>query len=346
MQARDYGTAMHSVPNVIRSKEWLEENGQCLDNIRPGSSTIKQAGRGAFATRTLKQGAVISPAPLLHIHRDSLVMCGSQTKQYVQCEFEQLFLNYCFGHRDSSLLLYPYAPAVNFINHKSESPNAYIRWSDRSHHHADWENRTVEDILSEPYAGLALEFVALRDISGGEEVFIDYGRGWEEAWNGHVEEWEAGPYDANYVPPSEFYKDLVVHTAVEQKSSPYPWNIMTTCFVAEYGDEYTGPYGRQHRWVQTPSLFVYSYDEHECKVLLRERLDEYRSSSIRPLQNDLYTAQVMMYGKRLIISHIPRQAIGFVDRRYHSDQFITNAFRHEIDIPDDIFPTAWKDQEE
>eukprot|EP00957_Ditylum_brightwellii_P009679 729363-Ditylum_brightwellii.AAC.1 len=118
MQARDYGTAMHSVPNVIRSKEWLEENGQCLDNIRPGSSTIKQAGRGAFATRTLKQGAVISPAPLLHIHRDNAIFSYSQDSDDDDDERVQLFLNYCFGHRDSSLLLYPYAPAVNFINHK------------------------------------------------------------------------------------------------------------------------------------------------------------------------------------------------------------------------------------
>eukprot|EP00957_Ditylum_brightwellii_P178972 13633463-Ditylum_brightwellii.AAC.1 len=39
------GTAMLSVPNVVRTSEWLEKNGQCLDNIRPGQSTLEQAGR-------------------------------------------------------------------------------------------------------------------------------------------------------------------------------------------------------------------------------------------------------------------------------------------------------------
>jgi len=34
-----------------RSLDDLEKNGKCLDNIRPGNSTIPGAGRGAFATR-------------------------------------------------------------------------------------------------------------------------------------------------------------------------------------------------------------------------------------------------------------------------------------------------------
>jgi hypothetical protein len=47
------GTAMHSVPNVIRPLEWLEENGICLDNIVASQSSIPEAGRGAFATRPI-----------------------------------------------------------------------------------------------------------------------------------------------------------------------------------------------------------------------------------------------------------------------------------------------------
>jgi hypothetical protein len=66
------GTAEVSVPNKIRSMEWLKENGVCIDNIMPMKSRIIQAGRGAFATRRLKKGDVISPVPVVQVHRDHL----------------------------------------------------------------------------------------------------------------------------------------------------------------------------------------------------------------------------------------------------------------------------------
>jgi len=49
-------------------------------------------------------------------------------------------------------------------------------------------------------------------------------------------------------------------------------------------------------------------------------------------------------GNRIEVSDIPRRAIKFVDVKYSADQHLSNAFRHEISIPDDIFPTTWRDQ--
>ena len=66
------GTADASVPNKVRSKEWLRENGACIDNIMPAKSRIIQAGRGAFATRKIKKGDVISPVPVVQILRKHL----------------------------------------------------------------------------------------------------------------------------------------------------------------------------------------------------------------------------------------------------------------------------------
>uniref|UniRef100_A0A7S2RNB5 Uncharacterized protein n=1 Tax=Eucampia antarctica TaxID=49252 RepID=A0A7S2RNB5_9STRA len=40
---------------------------------------------------------------------------------------------------------------------------------------------------------------------------------------------------------------------------------------------------------------------------------------------------------------MPRYAIQFVNRPYSSHQYFKGAFRHEIEIPNDIFPTAWLD---
>jgi hypothetical protein len=47
------GTAYASVPTVVKSLSWLQENGLCLDNIELKQSTIESAGMGAFATRFL-----------------------------------------------------------------------------------------------------------------------------------------------------------------------------------------------------------------------------------------------------------------------------------------------------
>ena len=47
--------------------------------------------------------------------------------------------------------------------------------------------------------------------------------------------------------------------------------------------------------------------------------------------------------KDLFLKDTPRWAIEFVNEEYMSDEFLDNAFRHAIDIPDDIFPAMWKD---
>jgi hypothetical protein len=44
------------------------------------------------------------------------------------------------------------------------------------------------------------------------------------------------------------------------------------------------------------------------------------------------------------VTGIPRDAIMVVkDKTYYSDQHLPNAFRHEIDIPTEIFPQQWMD---
>ena len=44
----EVGTARYSIPDSIRSVEWLEENGFCLDNLRVGKSMIPYAGNGMY----------------------------------------------------------------------------------------------------------------------------------------------------------------------------------------------------------------------------------------------------------------------------------------------------------
>lgn len=60
-------------PQAIRSNEYLKQHGKCMDNVRPGPSTLESAGRGGFATRNLSKGIIITGTPLHHIPNKELV---------------------------------------------------------------------------------------------------------------------------------------------------------------------------------------------------------------------------------------------------------------------------------
>ena len=47
-----------------------------------------------------------------------------------------------------------------------------------------------------------------------------------------------------------------------------------------------------------------------------------------------------------IIKNVPRRGLQFEDIAYTNDQFLSNAFRHDIRIPDDLFPDAWKNNKQ
>lgn len=155
-----------------RSVDWVVTNGKCLDgSVEIRKSSIPKAGMGAFATRRIKRGEMIVPAPLVHIpDRDSLnlynrTIKGNKEKK-AQRNFakdprtgrlvfqedkpngKQMLMNYCFGHKESSVLLCPATSAVA-INHCStrtnwkgqcnkDGANAGYQWPE------DWSPETKE----------------------------------------------------------------------------------------------------------------------------------------------------------------------------------------------------------
>ena len=46
-------------------------------------------------------------------------------------------------------------------------------------------------------------------------------------------------------------------------------------------------------------------------------------------------------GKWKVFDDIPQEAIFFQDRPYSTDMFLENAFRHDLRIPDSMFPEKW-----
>jgi hypothetical protein len=187
--------------------------GQCLDTVREGTSTIPDAGRGAFATRDFRNGAVIAVAPLVQIS-DKEIMQTKNVSSRVTAS-QQLLLNYCFGHRKSSLLLCPTSQAAMINHDSSRKANVAIRWARKdAGYYKDYTSGPVEDLQVdnddfESYnTKLMFEYVAIRDIEAGDELFLDYGLDWGDALNDHLA-YGVSTVDTRYVSSSQLSKNKV-----------------------------------------------------------------------------------------------------------------------------------------
>jgi hypothetical protein len=168
------------------SIDFLKEHGRCQDHIRPDISTLPHAGRGAFATRDLPKGTVVGYAPLVHVAirgDDIFQVTYDRTSTKENYTKPDLVVNYSFGHNHSSLYLTPYGAMVNYINHQSTNDGANVRvqWptGEMVAHKPDWLTKDIyflRDTIDK--IGLSFEYIALRDIKEGEEVFMDYGDEW------------------------------------------------------------------------------------------------------------------------------------------------------------------------
>jgi len=353
-EALQMGTARFSAKDSLRSTEWLEENGACLDNIVTGVTTIPQAGRGAFTT------------PVVTLDRQELHLWEKVKKRgRYGLVGEQLLLNYCYGHKSSSLLFFPYAPSVNFINHGSlEESNAEIRWSGFPYHKAEWLDVTIDEMKAKLKTGLLFDIVATRDIRRGEEILFYYGKEWEDEWDEHVKEWgsmKEEVEDVNDYQPivnlterlgipttndlNQLERNSIIRTKDEQATDPYPPHITTLCRFKIPKDciSFTHIHPAHSTELHCQSRWRVTYDEKDlfpCTVLSRENIEGM----------DWYSAQVVEAPKKRkedstyhLVEYMTRDAIMFVDRPYSKDQYARGVFRQAIGLPDGIMPSHWLD---
>jgi hypothetical protein len=334
----------------IRTTEWLEQHGTCADHIQAGPSTIKQAGRGAFATRFLPEGTIVTQMPLVHIsdrkRLDMYNMALNDDGDRVPDPEEgkmgtQLLVNYCMGHADSSLLLCPYGPMTGFVNHGSgQKANVKLQWGspERGNHMPELLEGSLEQLEKDATAKLAMDLVATRDIEEGDEVFLDYGDEWEEAWNKHVEKWKPVSKAESYISAGELDGDATkrLQTVFEQLEKPIAQNIDLTCNSAFRNKLWKRAYLKDDL---DSFLGKEEGEMFACDILRYQRID------------GTYFYTVALYDednddRQLKIEEVPREAIRFYDRPYTTDMFLENAFRHDIRITDDIFPLVWRNLKE
>lgn len=310
----------------------LRDNAYCLDNLRPGKSKIAHAGEGAFATRDIHEGSIIAPVPVLVISASALVQMKQREDGEVLVH-QQLLRNYCFGHPKSSYFLHSYAPMVNLINHDTK-PNVKLQWAKESFQMLPRPVFTMQDSSTQ----LLMELVALRAISKGEEIVLDYGPEWVDAWEQHQQKWQ--PVSGKYQVARELNDSYpVLKTESELRNAPYPSNVFTSCFYRFDSEEYV-PVAE---WRMTPGLLE-SSNLRPCSVIERvSRTKDDITYTVRMFNHPgLAQTQRIPKGRSHVVRYVPRGAIVFSDKLYTTDQHLENAFRKEIGLGD-IFPREWMD---
>jgi len=328
--------------------DWLGKNGICGDWIIVKKSTFPQAGRGAFARRNFEAGEIVAPFPLIHLpYRIYLDMFEIEKDE--DGEFEatdrkittQLLLNYCMGHRESTLLLCPYGTLSSYINHNQTLTNVELVWADpkSSNHKPEWLNKSLSELYNTHYAGLAMNLKATRPIHEDEELFLNYGDEWEIAWQNHIKNWAPVKGASKYKSAEEHNVEVVnVKTAFEALFKPYPDNVAIHVNLAF--DQPRRNWMR-HWKVGTISKFILKEDEYtsKCDILRRERDKE---------DNVWYTVQINTTNDHTdmkesnILVDLPREALIFFDEPHTTDMHQLSAHRHDIRIPDSLFPDIWK----
>jgi hypothetical protein len=250
----------------------------------------------------------------------------------------QLLLNYCYGHADSTLLLCPYGPLTNYINHNQSLANVRLAWGrPESGNHMPHLMQQSIDSIEDDTAKLSMEIVAIRDIHEGEEIFLDYGDDWEAAWQ--ADRYKSASQlnsDTTIQLPTVF--EVLNHTV-----DALPPNLGMKC---DY--EYVNKW-EHHYFSGTLDHFSIFHQPNflDCEILQRSILEDgFTSYTVHMyrIENQKYENNDEEESDNSIIAQLPRKAIRYYDRPLTSDIHLPNAFRHDIRIPDEIFPKSWRNK--
>lgn len=356
------GSFLFRNQDMIKSQEWLETSGFCVDTLEVKPSTNNKAGFGAFATRDFKEGDRIAVSPMILIQDRSLLRMYKIVDTFDEdgkkagLEFdmeqpigEQIALNYAFGHPESSILFLPTAPYVAYINHDSAAFNAYIDWSDHDDLSSkdDLASTPLNDLKeNRPQLSLIFQITALSDIKKGDEIFMNYGDDWEAAWSEYERtQTENGAWPLHAMDAAQEYIDRPYPVDLKIGKIPYPAGVVTACLVETEeipdGRPKTNDKGQTILQWKGPNTFeeMEGVDRVVCDLISRD---------VDATGGYVYTIKARLQGTNEIaqVEGVPHFAIALTDRPYTSDIHMPGAFRHYIEIDDHRFPQQWRDLRE
>ena len=219
---------------------------------------------------------------------------------------------------------------------------------------------------------MLLDFVAIRDIHPDEEIFLDYGKAWEDAWDAHIERWSTpcGYFSGSSCMESskkvsEMNKDMFntqyhkwsdVHMSVchfdgnmvSQGQAKMIYLSKETINPFDLTKEFEVKYSYEGIEFDDDSFGVRPFDGYygACKILQSNKKED-TFDVIFFLGDRIPRQYNRVPGARLLVRHekLPAKSLQFRTKPLKSDEFAPNAFRHEIEIPIESFPPLWLDLE-
>jgi hypothetical protein len=195
------------------------------------------------------------------------------------------------------------------------------------------------------HSGLSFDIVALRDIEEDEEIFIDYGEEWEAAWQEHVANFDAPR--RGYMPAFEMNQqaELQIKT-IHEADYEHMEGIYTFCRKTLI-DLALGARDALAAEEELEAEVEDSNGEacYPCRVVHRNHNDSYIAELFVRKSTDHYTGLWEVDTDRVVyvLFDIPRDTFYFNDAVYKRDHAQLWSFRHDMRIPDEIFPDAWRD---
>jgi hypothetical protein len=219
------------------------------------------------------------------------------------------------------------------INHdSSRNANVAIRWARKdAGYHKDYISGPVEDLqvdnddFKSYNTKLMFEYVAIRDIEAGDELFLDYGLDWEDALNDHLA-YGVSTVDSRYVSSSQLNKNkawLAVSGDETMQTHAYNCQIYPNVKIVSGKvigwEEFSS--NRATDPSNWPAEFAAWYKDNDFAgwypCILKNADNEMMLYDIEMLVKPL---SAMITARRYL--HVPRNRIRFVEPPYHSNHHL------------------------
>ena len=190
---------------------------------------------------------------------------------------------------------------------------------------------------------------------------MDYGQGWEDAWDKHLKEWEQNQNKARKVIDDQSFSKYA--TEFKQLSN----DMFTAClFQKEDGQQWekdsidTMQIDELSNLEDQVILSLYAHDGSyytdeagiksywPCNIissdLNNDQMNEKNTSLLVRLFEPFWEVRRKEKHRPIFLTNYPSTSIKFITKPYRSHLHLTNAFRHYIEIPDKDFPEQWKNK--
>jgi len=194
----------------------------------------------------------------------------------------------------------------------------------------------MEDLDKQNSAVLSFELVATKDINEGDEILLDYGNDWDNAWKKHTQQWNARRNnkdgDQYYLETSQSYNnntELLRAVLHNEKSLPSHLQLMGY-YIFQKTDKWKKYY---RRWGDDfADLILGDSISYVCEITKFSQ-DPKSSEDFR------YWARYPEDNETLV--QVPLAAFTVTEKPHYHDEYY---FRHDIRIPDDLMPDVWRNK--